>query len=139
VSLALSDATLESLLGQLLPGDSAFPSASILGLATTVRARLATLGGADAEARIAAALLTGDLAAIERDRPTLFDLLRRAVYLSYYEAPAVIAAIRGLGIDYRGAPQPRGYDLGRFDPAVDAPRHGRGRWKPTTETRRGNA
>jgi hypothetical protein len=91
--------------------------------------------GLETEARIAAAwVAAGGVAAdavalLERERAVLFDLLRRAAYLSYYEAPVVIAAIRATGIDYRGAPQPNGYDLGAFDPASDAPTHQRGYWK----------
>ena len=139
MALRLDDAALDALLDNLLPGGEGFPPASTANIAATVRTRLEQLGG-DAEARIAAALLVTDsLAGLERDRPALFDLFRRVAYLAYYEAPAVIAAIRATGIDYRGAPQPRGSDLAPFDPATDAPTHGRGRWKTPTETERGGA
>jgi len=139
MTLHLDDAALDALLDSLLPGGEGFPPASAANIGATVRARLEQLGG-DAAARLAAALLVADgLAGLERDRPALFDLFRRVAYLAYYEAPAVIAAIRATGIDYRGAPQPRGYDLAPFDPATDTPTHGRGHWKTTAETERGGA
>jgi hypothetical protein len=134
--MTLDDTALAALLDALLPGGEGFPSASAAAIAATVRTRL----GADVESRLAAALLVADgLAGLERDRPALFDQFRRVAYLAYYEAPDVIAAIRASGIDYRGAPQPRGYDLAPFDPATDAPTHNRGRWKTTAETERGGA
>lgn len=134
--MTLDDSALATLLDALLPGGEGFPAASAAGIAATVRARL----GRDAETRLAAALLVTDTAAgLERERPALFDLFRRVAYLAYYEAPDVIAAIRATGIDYRGAPQPRGYDLAPFDPATDAPTHQHGRWKTTAETERGGA
>lgn len=139
MTLLLSDDSLAAILDALLPGDDRFPPASTTGIATTVRQRLARLGGDDTESRLAAALLSGDLAALERDRPVLFDLLRRAVFLAYYETPAVVAAIQAGGTDYRGAPQPRGYDMAPFDPTRDAPRHRRGAWKTTAETEHGGA
>jgi hypothetical protein len=129
--VTLDDTALATLLDAMLPGDGTFPPASHTGIAATVRTRL----GPETEARIAAAwIAAGGIAAdavalLERERAVLFDLLRRAAYLSYYEAPAVIAAIRATGVDYRGAPQPHGYDLGAFDPAIDAPTHKRGYWK----------
>jgi len=139
MTLRLDDPALDALLDRLLPGDGSFPKASSLGIAATVRERLQVLGGADAQTRLAAALLVADGSPerVERDRPVLFDLLRRAAYLTYYEAPEVVAAIRAQGIDYRGAPQPKGYDLAPFDPARDAPTHRRGRWNTTAETERG--
>lgn len=134
--MTLDDSALAALLDALLPGGEGFPAACAAGIAATVRARL----GDDVAARLAAALLVTDgLASLERDRPALFDLFRRVAYLAYYQAPAVIAAIRATGIDYRGAPQPRGYDLAPFDPAADAPTHRRGRWKTTVETESGGA
>ena len=134
--MTLDDTALAALLDTLLPGGEGFPSAAAAGIAATVRTRL----GADVEMRLAAALLVADgIAGLERDRPALFDQFRRVAYLAYYEAPAVIAAIRASGIDYRGAPQPRGYDLSPFDPASDAPTHQRGHWKTTAETERGGA
>jgi len=137
--LTLSDDALATILDALLPGDDRFPPASTTGIAATVRRRLAQLGGDETESRLAAALLSGDLAALERDKPVLFDLLRRAAFLAYYEAPAVIAAIQAGGTDYRGAPQPRGYDMAPFDPKLDAPTHRRGAWKTTAETEHGGA
>ena len=57
-------------------------------------------------------------------------------YLTYYEQPAVRAAIRALGLPYNETPQPAGYAVGRFDPERDRPRHGRGSFVATGEVRR---
>ena len=72
---------------------------------------------------------------LEAVEPALFAVLRREIYLAYYEQPEVIAAIRGLGHPYNDAPLPDGYPAAPFDPAQDAPRHGRGRWVDTDEVR----
>ena len=38
-----------------------------------------------------------------------------------------------MGFTYNAAPLPKGYAVGRFDPATDTPRHGRGHYVPTEE------
>ena len=43
----------------------------------------------------------------------------------------MIAAIRSLGIVYNDAPQPEGYAMRPFDPALDLPKEKRGRFVPT--------
>ncbi len=60
------------------------------------------------------------------------------VYLSYYENPAVVEAVRGLGHTYNDAPQPAGYAMAPFDPAdpLQAPTHRRGRFVATNRVRR---
>ena len=114
----------------LLPGDEQFPAASAVDLATTVAARLGKAAVSELEAAGA------DLRAIERDRPELFGALRKAAFISYYENEAVQEVIRSLGHRYNATPLPKGYPVGRFDPARDTPLHGRGHFVPTDEARR---
>lgn len=133
-------AVLEALIGLLLPGDGLFPPAAGLPLAGPVAARVGELGGPAALERLAAALPaapgTADAARLEREQPQLFELVLKVVYLTYYEQPAVRAAIRALGLPYNETPLPEGYSVGRFDLERDRPRHGRGRFVATQEVRR---
>ncbi len=123
----------------LLPGGEGFPSATASGMGELLLSRLS---GAD---RLLAAITAAGgplaplspsarhavVARIEADQPELFDEVRKIVYLTYYEQEAVVAAIRALDMPYNSAPLPEGYAPEAFDPAIDAPKHGRGRWKPT--------
>ena len=68
--------------------------------------------------------------------PDYFLQVRNIVYLSYYESPAVHEAIRAMGFTYNAIPLPRGYDVGRFDPATDLPRHQRGHFVATGDVKR---
>ncbi len=46
-------------------------------------------------------------------------------------------AIRALGFTYNAVPLPAGYAaVGKFEPATDLPRHGRGGFVPTEAVRR---
>jgi hypothetical protein len=114
-----------SFVDALIPGDNDFPKASAVGTHGILAHRLRELDGADAYSRLLSLLGedTGTTAAekLERDEPGLFEKLRMIVYLAYYEQPAVIQAIRGMGIIYNDAPQPLGYKLEPFDSAVDRP------------------
>lgn len=131
----------------LLPGDELFPTARDAGLALELMARLeadgllgrleqvvAAAGGSfgelDTEARRAV------VARIEAEQPTLFADVLKIVYLTYYEQPAVIAAIRAMGLTYNTTPLPDGYPIEPFDPARDAPQHRRGRWIRTEDVDR---
>jgi hypothetical protein len=130
----------------MIPGDDAFPSASAVGAHGLVATRLRQRLGRQGLDRLGAAL--GPLApldaarrkaAIERlesTEPELFALLRTTVYLSYYEQPAVVDAVRALGHAYNDAPQPEGYALDPFDPAIDLPAAPRGHYVATEEVRR---
>ena len=127
------DDDLALFLNTLLPGDDLFPTATASGMLALARARMA----ADLQAPLTAALAAhgwggrpaGDVVAgVEAAEPALFDAVRKLAYLTYYEQPAVIAAIRGLGFTYNDAPLPDGYPAERFNPATDTPSHGRGRW-----------
>jgi hypothetical protein len=141
---------LADLVDVLIPGDDLFPRASLVGAQALLANRLRELYGEAALAELAEAILAcgGPLrpldagrraavvARLERERLELFARVRTVAYLSYYEAPAVHAAIRAMGFTYHATPQPEGYPVGRFDPEADMPRHGRGRYLRTEEVRR---
>jgi hypothetical protein len=123
----------------LLPGDGLFPPASAVGAHGILMMRLReTVGSGAAEALAAAFTSRGGLTAphaaaslMEAEEPALFEAALTALYYAYYETPAVIAAIRSLGIVYNDAPQPEGYAMRPFDPAVDLPVQKRGHFVPT--------
>jgi hypothetical protein len=125
----------------LLPGDEAFPSATASGMAELLLARLRGHGDDTLPDRLLRAITTAGgppsrhdvVARIEAAEPTLFDEIRKIVYLTYYEQDKVVAAIRTLGMPYNWAPLPEGYAPATFDPAIDAPKHGRGHWTPTEQ------
>jgi len=143
-------AELAALVDVLVPGDGAFPCASEVGVQAKLADRLIVMRGEGAVGALLESLsaaggplapLDGDsrsavLARIERERPDDFLLVRNIVYLSYYESPAVHEAIRAMGFTYHAIPLPVGYDVGRFDPATDTPRHRRGGFVRTDEVRR---
>jgi hypothetical protein len=141
---ALAD-TLAALVDVLLPGDDLFPPASRVGVQAKLADRLIELRdpsalpqlvdrleGLGAEGRLDRTTLEG----FERDHPEEFLLIRNLAYLAYYESPAVHEAIRALGFTYHAVPLPAGYEVGKFDPATDLPRHGRGSFLRTDEVRR---
>jgi hypothetical protein len=143
-------AELAALVDVLVPGDGAFPCASEVGVQAKLADRLTLMRDEGAVHALIEALaaaggplhrLADDdrkavLARVEREQPEAFLLIRNIVYLSYYESPAVHEAIRAMGFTYNTAPLPRGYDVGRFDPVADMPRHGRGRFLHTDEVKR---
>jgi hypothetical protein len=143
-------AELAALVDVLVPGDGEFPRASEVGVQAKLADRLTLMRGEGAVHTLAEALvacggpldrLHGDgraavLARIERERPEDFLLIRNIVYLSYYESPAVHEAIRAMGFTYHATPLPKGYEVGRFDPATDTPRHNRGHFLDTEAVRR---
>src|SRR5580692_11065309 len=103
------------LVDTLLPGGAGFPAASSTGMTQQVAARL-HLVDANLLTRLAAVFAalgglpqdepgwcdaTSRLEALE---PKLFDEIRKYTYLTYYEQPAVIEAIRALGFHYNDAP-----------------------------------
>ena len=141
---------LRDLVDTLIPGDERWPPASLAGVQGVVAMRLLETRGEDAlgelERAIAAAggpLAELDAAArkrvvatFEANDATLFTLVRTATYLGYYENPAVIRQVQALGQPYQAVPIHRGYPQAPFDPARDAPRHGRGRYVPTAAVER---
>jgi len=123
----------------LLPGDGLFPSARGAELALPLLARLdeaglleplqAAVNGAGGPlGALGAAERCAVVARVEAAEPKLFASVLKTAYLTYYEQPAVIAAIRAIGHACHAAPLPEGYPGEPFDFARDAPRHGRGRW-----------
>jgi len=143
-------AELAVLADMLVPGDGEFPSASEIGVQAKLADRLIVMRGNDAVRALTETLATcgGPLAPLgkedraavlnrmEREQPDDFLLVRNIVYLSYYESPAVHEAIRAMGFTYNATPLPAGYAVGRFDPATDTPRHGRGHFVATGDVRR---
>ena len=142
-------AALATLVDVLMPGDDLFPAASSVGtqghLANRLRERagseglsllLETLGPDFAGAPFADRERT--VRRLEDGHPALFALVRMAAYTAYYAAPAVIDAIRALGHEYNDAPQPRGYEMRRFDPTpgADLPAEPRGSYLTTDEVAR---
>jgi hypothetical protein len=123
----------------LLPGDEVFPSASAVGAHGVLVMRLRETAGPGAPEALAAAFAgRGGLvspgaaaASLEAEEPALFEAALTVLYYAYYETPAVIAAIRSLGFVYNDAPQPHGYAMRPFDPAVDLPKERRGHFVPT--------
>jgi hypothetical protein len=145
-------AELALLVDALLPGDELFPAATAVGVHELLASRLEQLRGALALSELAGAISdaggplgvlddAGRIAAvakIQRRYAALFDDLLRVAFLTYYESPVVQDAIRALGFSYHAHPLPGGYaaQIGRFDPAADAPTHGRGRYIRTEDVRR---
>ena len=141
------DTALAGFLGTLLPGGSGFPPARELHMVQMLAARLGQLEP-DPTAAFAsfleshggvptsAASWLNIVLRFEAVEPGLFSELRKYAYLTYYEQPATIDAIRALGFRYKAAPLPDGYPDEPFASERDAPRHRRGRWIPTTEVQR---
>ena len=145
-------AELALLVDALLPGDELFPAATAVGVHALLGSRLEQLRGALALAELAGAISdaggplgvldeagrTAAVAKIQRRYAALFDDVLRVAFLTYYEQPKVQDAIRALGFTYHAHPLPGGYaaEIGRFNPAADAPTHGRGRYKKTEDVRR---
>jgi hypothetical protein len=138
---------LSGLVDALLPGGAGFPVASATGMIRQLATRLC-LVDANLLMHLAAVLVArGDLpldesgwrdaaSRLEALEPKIFDELRTYAYLTYYEQPPVIEAIRALGLHYNDAPLPAGYPNESFERARDAPRHARGGWIPTDAVQR---
>jgi hypothetical protein len=131
----------------LLPGGAGFPAASSTGMIQQLATRL-SLVDANLLKRLAVVFAArGGLpqdefgwrdaaSRLEALEPNIFDELRKYTYLTYYEQPVVIEAIRALGLHYNDAPLPAGYSNELFERARDAPTHMRGRWIPTDAVQR---
>jgi hypothetical protein len=148
----VATAELALLVDALLPGDELFPAATAVGVHELLAPRLEQLRGGLALAELAGAISdaggplgalddAGRIAAvakIQRRYAALFDDALRVAFLTYYESPTVQDAIRALGFNYHAHPMPGGYaaQIGRFDPAADAPTHKRGRYTRTEDVRR---
>jgi hypothetical protein len=148
----VASAELALLADALLPGDELFPAATAVGVHELLASRLEQLRGALALGELAGAISdaggplgvlddagrSAAVAKIQRRHAALFDDVLRVAFLTYYEQPTVQDAIRALGFTYHAHPLPGGYgaQIGRFDPAADAPTHGRGRYIRTEDVRR---
>ena len=111
--------SLTALLDVLLPGNGDFPPAS----ATTLPERLqAHPKFAATVAPVVQALTDGispdTVRKLEREHPTAFAALLTGVYSLYYTDPGVAAALARLTGYQTRPPQPKGYDLPAFDPAL---------------------
>jgi hypothetical protein len=143
-------AELAALVDALIPGDGRWPAASAVGVQGVLAERLLTADGEGAVERVAAAVaacggpLAGKDAAtraailgrLEQAQPVLFLFLRNAATFAYYESPVVVGVVQSLGMPYAALPHREGYALPPFDPARDAPKHGRGAWIATDAVRR---
>ncbi|BCP54742.1 hypothetical protein K32_33590 [Kaistia sp. 32K] len=135
-----------ALIDTMIPGDGDFPSASEAGVAALVAARAKEMHGPAFLAGLREALDRGGpfadaeeaervarLAAHERAKPADVQAVCVVLYLSYYGAASVKAAIRRMGLQYPDAPQPDGYRMSAFnaqDP-LEAPTHRRGHFVAT--------
>jgi hypothetical protein len=112
---------LGTVLDRLLPPDGELPGAGGLGLAAGIPDEVAApvlgalppgFAALPGDAQVAA------LRAIEAAAPAPFAALVKAVYTAYYQDQRVLAAIeRATGYAAR-PPQPLGYDMEPFDPAL---------------------
>lgn len=148
-SSAVAARLLADLVDLLLPGDGDWPSGATIGVQSTLAIRLVEERGEADLMRLAQAILTAGgpfadhpeerriaiVQALEAAEPELFGWVRDAAYYAYYESPFIVAVINAQGHPYRLRPHVKGYPLPRFDPARDAPTHGRGRWLATGDVR----
>lgn len=143
-------ALIAGLVDVLIPGDENWPSASSVGVQGLLAVRLFEDAGEDCLAQVVEALVEAGgpmagLGAEERvalvtrfseQQPKLFERVRAATVLAYYEHPFVVDAIRATGRPYSLRPHVTGYPMKPFDPAQDTPRHGRGFYLNTDAVRR---
>ena len=142
-----ADEAIAGLMATLLPGSAGFPAARDTGMTGLLAERLRR-ADPDLPAQVLAALTRGraapsteeawtdSAARMEAVDPKLFAEFRKYSYLTYYEQPAVIAAIRAMGFRYNDAPLPEGYPDEPFEPTRDQPQRPHGRWRRTEEVAR---
>ncbi len=116
----------------LIPPTGLWPAPSALQLgadlvahlreseAARVRKSLALLGYPDDFDRVSVEDRIGRVVSLQETEAAAFDVVRRCVYFAYYAQPAVIRLLRELGYDINEAPQPHGYRMDPFTPAVVA-------------------
>ena len=117
----------------LIPGEGSWPSASMVGVQGVLAMRLLEAQGETGADDLERALLAcgGPLAPLDADART--GVVEQ--YLSYYEHPAVVRAVQGLGQPYQAMPGAKGYPQPAFDLEHDRPRHGRGHYIPTEDVK----
>lgn len=138
--------TFAALVDVLVPGDDVFPPASAVGTQDWLLDKLREMSGSEAIDAVAAALpnlsvqsADDQVAAVqqfEQNHGDLFNFVLNTVYFGYYKSPLVVRAIRQIGHVYNDAPQPEGYDLGKFDPALHAPSQPKGHYVATDAVKR---
>ena len=147
-SLGLA-ALLRDLVDVLVPGDGPWPTASLVGVHGVLAMRLLEVRGQGGADELERALLAcggpfapldgaGRIEVVRRFEaadPAFFKLVRNATYIAYYESPAVVRAVQGLGQPYQAMPGAKGYPLPAFDLEHDRPRHGRGHYTRTEDVR----
>ncbi len=128
---ATERATLTATVSQIIPAHDTLPSAGELGVAATIEATLAQapslrrtlLDGlhaielASSNREFSAHSADGQdaiLRTVEETQPLFFNLLVEHTYRGYYALPVVQ---RALGLSGE-PPQPRGYQMPPFDPAL---------------------
>ncbi len=140
----MSAATLQSLLDILIPGDADFPAPGAIDLAAAMLAHARFAAFAEAAlVRLPpdfGSLGTGDVIAaveaLEAADPEGFGALLTGLYSLYYVHPAVLEAVERVSGYAARPPQPEGYRLAPFDPAVVAIPASRGRlYRETSEQR----
>ena len=150
ISPSIAAGLLADFVETLLPGDGAWPSGSTVGVQSLLALRLLEQRGKRDFAKVADALLEagGPLAGLDEEarvvivrrfeasEPALFGWLRDTAYVTYYENPFVAEVINAKGHVYELRPHIKGYPVPRFDPALNTPRHGRGRYVPTDAVQR---
>lgn len=144
---AAERAILTATVGRIVPAHGTLPSASDLGVAATIEQTLAqtpALRRTFLDGLQAIAMVSGDreflahsadeqdaiLRTIEAAHPAFFTRLIEHTYHAYYALPVVQRAI-GLSGE---PPQPRGYQMPAFDPALLAVQRQRAPfWRRTSE------
>lgn len=114
----------------LLPGDAHWPSGGSIDLATMVASISALVPGhtesmSELERVVGSAFIDSSppqrqtvLEAVEHEHPDLFGVGRLLVFDAYYRHARVVEAMADR-CGYRGdPPQPAGFPVGDFDPAV---------------------
>jgi hypothetical protein len=143
-------ALLADLVDVLIPGEGAWPSAATVGVQALLATRLFEDLGRGHFARLATAILAAGgplrdhgeeervaiVARFEAAEPALFNWIRDAAYIAYYESPFVAAVINAQGHPYDLRPHIKGYPLAPFDIERQTPRHGRGHYVATQDVRR---
>lgn len=126
---------LRSVADVMIPGDERYPRASETTAVEFVVRHVSPdeaaalrdlLGSAPARAEDLGAWLRQ----VEREQPDRFALLRDYLYYGYYSSKRLLAALAQLGYEYRGAPQPAGFEIAQPPPRPATPR---GRYLRTEE------
>jgi hypothetical protein len=137
------------LVNELIPGGDGWPSAATVGAQGLVAARLIENGDEMDLLRIVSALIAAGgpfsnripeervaiVSRFETQEPQLFEQVRSATTLAYYENPFVAESIRKLGRPYSFRPHATGYPMAPFDFKRDKPQHQRGSYLTTDAMR----